>query len=212
MLTVGVLVLDLEGVIGEMGAGRQIGLVAARLFQESIVVLEVTAGHLVDGVGGAAGAEVARLVEVEVEAAVGDAPHSDVELAALVEQRPLEVLLDHPVRELQRGLDKASDVGYLIKDFDTLALILVGRLHQPDVLLAVLLRQVALDSSTAGDLLVMTQKLVVLMRVQLRRNDVTCRHRLEDGKVLLDIGYRSLVVILETAQEACLGGYFFVPV
>lgn len=156
MLAVCVLVFYLEGVVCQVGASSQIGLVGARLFQETIVVLEVAAGHLVDGVGGAAGAEVARLVEVEVEGAVGDAPHSDVELAALVEQRPLEVLLDHPVRELERGLDKARDVSHLVEDLDTLTLVLVGWLNQPDVLLAVLLRQMTLDASATGDLFVVT--------------------------------------------------------
>lgn len=50
------------------------------------------------------------------------------------------------------------------------------------------------------------------MGVKLRGDHVTCWHRLEDGKVLLHIGYRRLVVILETTQEACLGCYLFVPV
>ena len=59
---------------------------------------------------------------------MGHAPNSNVELAPFVKQRFFQVFLNHPVRELQGGLDETGDVVDLVEDLDSLALILVGRL------------------------------------------------------------------------------------
>ena len=115
-----VLVLDLKTIV------RQVNIL--------IVLVDLSCVLL------AARAQVANVVEVEFVVAVGEAPHSDVELSILEEQGLLDVLLDDPVRELQARFEKSDDLIEIIKDLDALALVLVRWLDQPYVLSAVFLR------------------------------------------------------------------------
>lgn len=68
-------------------------------------------------------------------------PDAYIKLAIFVQKRSLDVLLNYPVRELKRCFNEARDVLEFVEDLDALALVLVRRLHQPYVLLAMLLRQ-----------------------------------------------------------------------
>ena len=61
---------------------------------------EVTVLHLLRGVLGGARAYVSNIEEVEVERALSKRPYSDVKLPIFVQQRPFDILLDHPIREL----------------------------------------------------------------------------------------------------------------
>jgi hypothetical protein len=53
--------------------------------------------HIIHIVPFAARSQVADVVKIEVEVALSKSPDSNVELSALVEQRALNVFLDHPI-------------------------------------------------------------------------------------------------------------------
>lgn len=76
MLTISFLVLDLQAVVCQM----------------SVFVV-----HIVKVVALTAGAQVADVVEIEVEVALGKAPDSDIEFPSLIQERPLKIFLDDPV-------------------------------------------------------------------------------------------------------------------
>ena len=71
------------------------------------------------------------------------------------------------MRELQRSLDEARDVLELVKDLDTLALVLIGRLHQPYVLLAMFLWQLFLNLGSLRNRLKLSHKLEVFGALKL---------------------------------------------
>ena len=85
--------------------------------------------------------QVTSVVKVELIVAVGEAPHANVKLAILEEKRLLDVLLDDPVRELEARLEETDDLVQIIEYLDTLALVFIRRLDEPNILPAVFLRQ-----------------------------------------------------------------------
>lgn len=84
--------------------------------------------------------EIPNVIKVKLISAVCEAPHSDIELSVFEQKRFLDVLLDNPVRELEAGLQKPNNLAQLIQNLDALALVLIGWLDQPNILLTVLLR------------------------------------------------------------------------
>ena len=176
MTPIRLLVFDLQAVVREMHALDRIGrLFRLRVDQVPVPVRHVAERlHLLQLVLGARRAQIARLVEVEVATAVSEAPDPYVKLPRLVEQWPLQVLLDDPVRELQRSFDESGDVRRLVEDLDALALVLVRWLHEPDVVPAVLRRHDVGDSRLSiisflllFDRLKKLQKLLIFVSVQL---------------------------------------------
>jgi hypothetical protein len=93
-------------------------------------------------------AQITLLVAKEILLVSGECPHADVELAALEQHGPLDILLDYPVGiELARG-EEFLDLLQTIEDLDPPTLIHVSRLHKPVVLLAVLLWRLFLKAGT----------------------------------------------------------------
>ena len=66
------------------------------------------------------------------------APRPYVKLATLEQQGFFNVFLDDPVGKFKSGLEEELDLLKVIHDLDSFALVLVGRLYEPNVFLAVL--------------------------------------------------------------------------
>ena len=96
------LVPALQAVVRKVSKLESARLVGKLGFLRLVRVRQVTALHFLCRVLGRAGPQVADIVKVEVKRARGNCPNADVKLAVLVQQWPLEVLLDDPVAELQR--------------------------------------------------------------------------------------------------------------
>lgn len=91
----------------------------------------------------AGGPQIALVKKVDVELIrdvldVNKAPHSDVELAPLVQQGPLDVLLHHPLGIWGLLSDVGGDVPYLGEQLDASPLVQSCWFHYPLVIFAVL--------------------------------------------------------------------------
>ena len=105
----------------------------------------------VDFVDGGGGAQVALLVYEDAEVSSEDGPYADIKLAALVCHRFFNVLLHHPIRAINALL--IYEVHYqskLVENLNPLPLICISRLHNPNILLAVLPRSSLLLRATFG--------------------------------------------------------------
>ena len=96
--------------------------------------------HVVHIVPFATRSQVADVVKIEVKVALSKSPDSNVKLSALVEQRALNVFLDHPIWKLDALFQKTIYLFFIAENLDAFALILIGRLHQPSIVLALLFR------------------------------------------------------------------------
>lgn len=85
----------------------------------------------------ARGAQVPLPVEVNTEIVGDERPHADVELASLVQEGPLDVLLNDPELVLLYA-DHVGDVFHVLQHFNAAALVQRGWFDDPHVLLAVL--------------------------------------------------------------------------
>lgn len=124
MLAICFLVFDLQAVVRQMS--------------EFVV-------HIVKVVALAAGAQVADVVEIEVKVALSEAPDSDIEFPSLIEERPLEIFLDDPVRKRHALLQEAVYLIFIAENFDSLALVFIRWLYKPRVISALLLWHLLLE-------------------------------------------------------------------
>ena len=134
-------------------------------------------------------------------------PYANVELSRLVQQRSLEVLLNNPMGKLKWRLNKSGDVTCIVEYFDALALILVGRLDQPDVVCAVLLGHYIWDSLpsfallAAFDVVEVLQELLELVSIELRSDDVAERTCLEYLVILFNVLHITLIERFQVADQ-----------
>ena len=152
---------------------------------------------------------------------MGHTPDAYVELSSLIKKRSLQVLLYDPVGKIERRPNEPGDVLCIVEDFDALALILIRRLDQPDVVLAMLRGHYILGSLPSSALLStlnvieMLQELFELVpilshAVELRSNYIAERTCLEDLVVLLDKLHIAFVIGLQTPDQISLFGDFSV--
>mmetsp|Transcript_9735 Transcript_9735/g.16401 ORF Transcript_9735/g.16401 Transcript_9735/m.16401 type:complete len:318 (+) Transcript_9735:37-990(+) len=139
---VGVALVDelLEVHVGELVAGLELAVVLGALLHGVVGEVDQLVAEVVDGVLAAGGAQVALLVDEHLGVAV-DRGHqhvgADVELAAVDEQRVVDVLLDDAGALGAGGglLDQLLDLGELLGHLDAVAAVGVfARLDDPDVL------------------------------------------------------------------------------
>ena len=155
----------------------------------------------------AARPQVADIVKVELVVAVCEGPHPNVELSVLEQERLLDVLLNDPIRELKARLQESNYLTQVIQDLDSFTLILVGRFDEPNVPLAVLLRQLFFDcvTITVGQVLISLDELGVLVFLQLGANNEGGWHCVKDLVALLYEMNCVFIVVLERTDEASLG-------
>ena len=96
---------------------------------------------------------------------MGHTPDAYVELSSLIKKRSLQVLLYDPVGKIERRPNKPGDVLCIVEDFDALALILVRRLDQPDVVLTMLRGHYVLGSLPFSALLSTLDMIEVLQEL-----------------------------------------------
>ena len=143
---------------------------------------------------------------------MGHTPDAYVELSSLIKKRSLQILLNDPVGKLKRRLNKPRDIYCVVEDLDALALILVRRLDQPDVVLAMLRGHNIGDSLPSSALLStfniveVLQELFKLIIIELRRDDIAERTCLEDLIVLLHELDIALVIGFQVPDKISLFG------
>ena len=112
---------------------------------------------------------VPNIAKEEVLVVQGHGPHADVELPAPVQEWPLQVLLYNPVCIVLSGANEPCDLVQPIKYLNPIALIIIGRLHNPHVLLTMLRRQLFSVSLAVAVIEVVESphELLVLLSIQL---------------------------------------------
>lgn len=152
--------------------------------------------------------QVALVIEVKFTVRMGEGPHTDVEFSAPEEKGLFKVLLDDPIGELDRWLQKTDDLHEIWKYFDSFPLILVGWFDQPQILLAMFLWNPFFVNLSALFLQVFKtgDKLVVIRSLQIRTYDKWSRGGVKHLIIGINERYIVLVIKLETAHQPCLGG------
>lgn len=102
---------------------------------------------LVQGVLVAGGTDIPLSIEVNFSLAGHQHPHANIELPAMVQQRPLYVLLHDPQGVSRLRPQKLRDLVQLAKYFDAAPLVEIRRLHQPQVFLAVFGRHLTIATA-----------------------------------------------------------------
>ena len=148
-------------------------------------------------------------------------PDAYVELSSLIKKRSLQVFLYDPVGKIERRPNEPGDILCIVEDFDALALILVRRLDQPDVVLTMLRGHYVLGSLPSSALLSTLNVIKVLQElfelvtilshtIELRRDNIAERTCLEDLVVLLDKLHIAFVIGFQTPDQISLFGEFSV--
>jgi hypothetical protein len=154
--------------------------------------------HVVHIVPFATRSQVADVVKIEVKVALSKSPDSNVKLSALVEQRALNVFLDHPIWKLDALFQKTIYLFFIAENLYAFALILIGRLHQPSIVLALLLRHLFFKWMKAFSLKII-KPLIELMSFksfQLRTYDKWSGRCIKDCVPILNEINIILVIIL----------------
>ena len=127
-----------------------------------------------------------------------DRPHADVELAPAVQQRSLNVLLNHPVGVLWFCGKKSNDVAQILENLNSAPLVHCRGLYKPNVVLAMLLWDALLHrEAVLRELLVARNELVVLVALERRRNNESRRRRIEHCVAAIHALHVLLVIRLE---------------
>lgn len=154
--------------------------------------------HVVHIVPFATRSQVADVVKIEVEVALSKSPDSNVELSALVEQRALNVFLDHPIWKLNALFQKTIYLFFITENLYAFALILIGRLHQPSIVLALLFRHLFFKWMKPFFIKIIKPliKLMGFKSFQLRTYDKWSRRCIEDCIPVLNEINIVLVIVL----------------
>jgi len=118
--------------------------------------------------------QITLIVHVDLLLLVNDDPDSDVKLSSFEEKRPLDVLLDYPTRVLGSWSNEFDDIMKLIEDFNTTPLICCGRLHQPNIVSAMLHRGSFLRGEAFLNLFISLKELCCVRIIHTLGNDEGC--------------------------------------
>ena len=89
---------------------------------------------VVQSVGVRAGSQIAWLVQVQILLVIDEGKYSDVKLAALIQQRSLDILLDDEVLSLLLAAEKCKQLLVRGDELDASSPVLVFGLENPQIL------------------------------------------------------------------------------
>jgi hypothetical protein len=98
--------------------------------------------------------DIGDFIIVDFEVRSHQNPDSDVEFPAMVEERPLYRLLDHPLGIQRFVLQKHLDISNIVGEGDSSSLVVSSWLQKPDVVLALFLWNFFFSEVIPGQLLV----------------------------------------------------------
>lgn len=136
---------------------------------------------------------------------IGDhCPDADVELACVVEEGLLDVLLNDPERDGLRGVEnKVCHILVIPEDFNATSLVQIGGFHQPYVLFTVLWWDPLVPEAAFTDFSEPMQKVFDASIVEVSCDNKGCGRGVEHRVASLACLLVSFVVVLKRANETC---------